>query len=123
MQTIFLATAGAIGLTIGAVATFRPKLVLVGKGVRPDDAPAIWVREVGVLIMALSLLLVLVRSEPASPAVRAILWSNALAHVGLFPIELVAWHRGAIPRLGGIVANSVLHVGFALTFVFFAITQ
>jgi hypothetical protein len=58
-----------------------------------------------------------VRSD--TPALRAVLWGNAIVHGSLLPIEIVAWHAGVITRLGGIVPNSVLLV-VASGFLFFA---
>jgi len=46
-QTLFLTIAGAVGLLIGPLAYLRPGVVLAGKGVVADPAPAVWVREVG----------------------------------------------------------------------------
>jgi len=65
-------------------------------------------------------MLLLVRDHPDSPTLRAILWSNAIVHAGLLPIEILAWRRGVISRLDGIVPNSALHVVFAASFAFFA---
>jgi hypothetical protein len=89
--------------------------------VTPDPAPSVWVREVGVLILALSAIVLLVRGQPDTPAMRAVLWGNAVVHGGLLPIEIVAWHGGVITRLDGIVPNSVLHALVAVGFVLFAL--
>jgi hypothetical protein len=119
-RRIFLTVVGTLGLVIGLVALFFPAFLLAAKGVAPDPAPSVWVREVGVLILALSAIVLLVRGQPDTPSMRAVLWGNAIVHGGLLPIEIVAWHGGVITRLDGIVPNSVLHVLVAVGFVFFA---
>jgi len=119
-RTTFLTIIGSLGLVIGLVALTAPSVLLAGKGVAPSAAPAVWVREVGVLIVALSAMLLVVRNHADSPTMRAVLWANAVVHAGLFPIEILAWHRGVITRLDGIVPNSILHLVVAAAFVVFA---
>ena len=119
-RSTFLAVVGTLGLVIGLAALCFPAVLLAGKGVPPEPAPCVWVREVGILILALSLILLLVRDQPDTPAMRAVLWGNAVVHGGLLPIEIVAWHAGVITRLDGIMPNSVLHVLLGTGFVFFA---
>ena len=116
----FLTIVGTLGLVIATIALGFPAVLLAGKGVAPEPATCVWVREVGVLILALSVVLLLVRAQPDSPTMRAVLWGNAIVHGGLFPIEILAWHGSVIPRLDGIAPNSVLHVVVATGFVFFA---
>jgi len=91
----FLTVVGTLGLVIGLVALGFPTVLLAGKGVQPEPAPSVWVREVGILILALSAILLLIRDQPDTPAMRAVLWGNAIAHGGLLPIEIVAWHAGS----------------------------
>lgn len=119
-QRTFLTIVGAIGLVIGTVALLFPAVLLASKGVLPDPAPVVWMREVGALILGLSAIVLLVRRQPDTPSLRAILWGNALVHGGLLPIEIFAWHAGVITRLDGIVPNSILHVVVSAGFVFFA---
>ena len=116
----FLGVVGTIGLLIGLVALTQPAVILAGKGVTPIAAASVWMREVGVLIVALSVIALLVRRDPDSSSMRALLWGNALVHVGLFPIEIFAWHSGIVTRLDGIVPNSLFHVLVAAGFVFYA---
>jgi hypothetical protein len=116
----FLAVIGTLGFVIGLVALCFPAVLLAGKGVAPEPAVCVWVREVGVLIVALSTILLLVRGQPDTPAMCAVLWGNAIVHGGLLPIEIIAWHGGVITRLDGIAPNSVLHAVAAIGFAFFA---
>ena len=116
----FLGIVGVIGIVIGSMALLFPAALLAGKGVSPEPAPVVWVREVGILILAMSAVVILARAQPDSPTMRAILWGNALLHAGLFPIELAAWNAGVITRVSGVAPNSVLHVVLAAGFVAFA---
>ena len=72
----FLTIVGLLGLVIGFVALAFPAVLLAGKGVPPAPAPSVWVREVGVLIIALSTIVLLVRGQPDTPAMRAVLWGT-----------------------------------------------
>ena len=83
----------------------------------------VWVREVGVLLVALGVMALLVRREPSSPALRAFLIGNSVVHLGLFPIEIVAYRSDVITLLSGIVPNSILHVVLASGFAYFAVTM
>ena len=118
-KTVLTIVAG-LGFAIGLIALCFPAVLLAGKGVPPEPAASVWVREVGVLILALSVILLLVRAEPDTPTLRAVLWGNAIVHGGLLPIEIVAWQDGIITRLGGVVPNSLLHVTLCVCFVLFA---
>jgi hypothetical protein len=94
--------------------------LLASKGVAPSAAAAVWVREVGALLVALGAMTALMRAEPDSGAMRAFLVGSALAQLGLLPIELVAYARGVITRLDGVAPNSALHVALAAGFAWFA---
>ncbi|RKH12380.1 hypothetical protein D7V97_08660 [Corallococcus sp. CA053C] len=116
----FLLLTSCIGFAVGTLALLLPEAVLASKGVTPAPAAAIWVREVGVLLLALGAVAFLVRHHPDSPTMRTLLLGNAWVHIGLFPIELAAWHAGVITRFGGIAPNSLVHLVLAAGFLFFA---
>jgi hypothetical protein len=116
----FVMLAALVGLAVGALAVLAPFALLETKGIAADPVVAVWVREVGVLILVLAIVLVGVRDEPDSRALRAIFVGNALVHLGLFPIEIAAYARGAIPNLGGIVPNSLVHVVLCAGFAYHA---
>ncbi|WP_158624997.1 hypothetical protein [Corallococcus terminator] len=119
-RTTWFTVTGCIALGVGLFATLLPDLLLEAKGVAAGPATRIWVREVGVLLLCLAVMAFLVRNHPDSPTMRALLVGNGLVHVGLFPIEIVAWHEGVISRLSGIVPNSAVHVVLAAGFFWFA---
>lgn len=116
----FLLVTAVIGLLVGTCALLLPGEFLASKGVAPLPAPMVWMREVGVLIIALGVMAYLARDEPDSPLMRAFLIGNAIVHAGLFPVELVALRSGVITRLSGVAPNTVLHVVLASAFVFYA---
>lgn len=119
----FITITAFVALAVGFFALLAPAGVLAAKGVAPGAAAAIWVREVGVLLVALGVTALLVRGEPDSRALRGYLVGSAIVHVGLFPIEIAAYLHGVITRLDGIVPNSALHVVLAGGFTYFAVTM
>lgn len=122
MSTKFvLVSTATIALAIGAWALAAPASLLASKGVAPVPATMVWVREVGVLLVALGVLAVAVRGHPDTPSLRAIFGANAIVQLGLLPIEIVAHLQGTIPTLAGIVPNSVLHAVLAATFTWCAL--
>jgi hypothetical protein len=121
-RSTFLSIGSAIALAIGSLAVALPNALLDSKGVSlPNDAAAIWVREVGMNILALGVTLFLVRRHGDSPTLRAFLFGNAILQLGLLPIEISAYQQKVITSVSGIVPNSLLHVVLASGFLLFAV--
>ncbi len=119
----FITVTALIALAVGTLAFALPAAILASKGVAPSPAAAVWVREVGALLIALGVTAALVRGEPDSGALRAFCVGNAIVHAGLFPIEIVAYVQGVITPLDGIAPNSALHVLLAGGFAYYAATM
>jgi hypothetical protein len=117
---MFLTFAGVIALAVGTMALGFPQVLLASKGVVIGPAVVVWVREVGVALLAIGVMAMLVRRAPDSAAVRAFLVGNAVLQAGLFPIEIAAYQAGTITLLSGVVPNSVLHLLLASGFSWFA---
>lgn len=118
-RSAFLAVAAAIACAVGAVALITPTVLLDAKGVT-DGAAAVWMREVGALLLAVGCLAFAVRHHAPSPTLRAVLWTNAALQLALLPIEPLAYHAGVITRLAGIAPNTVVHVLLAAGFAWHA---
>lgn len=116
----FLTLVSVVATAVGVLALTAPAALLDSKGVLPAAATKVWVREVGVLILALGIMAFLVRGAADSPTLRAFLIGNAVVQIGLFPIEIVAASAGVVTKVSGIVPNSILHVALAIGFVHFA---
>lgn len=120
-RSLFLTFSSAIALGVGILALTLPRALLDSKGVAlPNSAATVWVREVGVMIFALGVLLLLVRKHDDSPTLRAVLLGNAVTHLGLLPVELAAYHEQVLTRASGVVPNTLLHLVLALGSLFFA---
>jgi len=114
---MFLTVAATIAVVVGLVALVAPDAMLAMKGVAGDTAATVWMRQVGVLLLATGVTAALVRRHPDSPTLRAVLVGNALLQLGLLPIEPLAYAQGVIPNLAGIVPNTVVHIVLAAGFV------
>ena len=112
-RSTFFAVAGFTACAVALVALFSPATLLESKGVAPTAATCLWLRELGVLLLALGFLNLVVRHHEDSQTLRAVLLGNALVHVGLFPLEILALLAGTITRVSGIVPNSILHLVLA----------
>jgi hypothetical protein len=122
-RALFLTLGAAVAVGIGSLAVALPDVLLASKGVAlPNEAAATWVREVGVAIFALGVMMFLVRTHADSPTLRAFFVGNAIVQLGLLPIELRAYHAGVITRASGVIPSSVLHVLLASGFLVFAVT-
>jgi hypothetical protein len=119
-RTWFLGLSTLIAFAVASFALGFPDALLVGKGVVPSPATVVWVREVGVLILASGVTTLLSRRAPDSLALRGVLVGNAVVHFGLFPIELLAFNQGVISEFAGVAPNSLLHLVLSSGFVFYA---
>ncbi len=117
----FLTVVGSIALAVGALALSSPLQLLASKGAAPSPATVVWVREVGVNILALGVMSLLMRRHAPSPTLRAFFAGNAVVQLGLLPIELLAWRDGTLTQLAGVMPNSVLHAVLGVTFVVLAL--
>jgi hypothetical protein len=106
---------------IGAVAVLAPAVLLESKGVAPSAATNLWVREVGVAILASGVMTFLMRGLEDSPGLRALLIGNMVLQLGLLPIEIIGYSQGVITKLSGILPNEVLHLLLACAFGHFAL--
>lgn len=119
-RSTFLLLSAAIGSVVGLLCVLWPTGLLASKGLAPDPVADIWLRQTGVLLLAMSLLGFLVRRHPLTPTLRAVLWALALAQIGLLVVEVAAWAVGVIPGAAGIIGNCVVHLLLATGFCWFA---
>lgn len=116
-RQFFLTFSSVVAVGVAAFALCFPSRLLASKGVEADGALLVWVREVGALILAAGVTTFLVRKAPDSVALRGVLIGNAVLHLGLLPIEVVAFSTGVITKLSGVAPNSLIHVLLATGFV------
>jgi hypothetical protein len=102
---------GCAALAIGSFALTMPSVLLVDvKLAEPSAAANVMARTVGVLIMSMGFLSVRVRGDEDSPTLRSVVIANLLLHLGLLPIDPLAYASGAFRALGSFVPNTVLHL-------------
>jgi hypothetical protein len=116
----FLTFSSVVAFGVAIFALCFPGGLLAGKGVEPERALLVWVREVGALILAAGVTTFLSRKAPDGVALRSVLIGNAVLHLGLLPIELMAFSAGIITKLSGVAPNSLLHALLAVGFVTYA---
>ena len=116
-RTRFLGFSAIVALGVGSGALIDPAGFLGSKGIHGNAAAEVWMREVGILLLAVGVIAWSVRSHPDSPTLRAFLWGNALLQGLLLPVEIWAYANGTITSLAGIVPNSVLHLLLGAGFV------
>jgi hypothetical protein len=112
----------AVGVLVGVLAVLRPGQFLESKGATVAPAAVLWMRQVGVLIFAQGLTAFLLRNEPLGPATRAFLTGAGVTQLGLLPLEIAGYVRGALTKLRGIVPNSVLHAVLGVVLLYRAFT-
>ena len=119
-RQLFLTLSAVVALAVAVLALGFPGSLLTGKGVEPTPALLVWVREVGALILAAGVTSFLVREAPDSVAMRGVLLGNALLHIALLPIELIAFGQGVIRNPVGVVPNSLVHIVLASGYLTYA---
>jgi hypothetical protein len=122
-RELFLTIVSGIATGIGVFAVILPGRLLSSKGVAPNAALHVWVREVGILLLAIGVTAFLVRGQPNSPTLRAFLVCNAIVQVGLLPIEVIGYVRGVLTKISGVVPNTILHIVLAASFIYYATTM
>ncbi|MEV4512289.1 hypothetical protein AB0K00_25405 [Dactylosporangium sp. NPDC049525] len=82
-RAVFLTVVAGVAVCIGGFAAALPHRLLDSKGVTPTAAANVWGREVGVLIAAVGVTAFLVRDQPDSPTLRALLIGNVIVQLRL----------------------------------------
>lgn len=117
----FLIIIPFIAMTIGSIALFFPALFLESKGVTNNPAAAVWMSQVGILLLATGLILFLTRNTVDYNVLKSIFIGNILIQVGLLVIELIAYNKGIITEVSGIIPNCVFHVILTCGFVYYTL--
>jgi hypothetical protein len=69
------------------------------------------------LLLFAGSLSLMVRGDPPSPTLRAVLIANAALQLMLLPIDPMAYAQGAFTTLGSFLPNLVLHSTLAIGFL------
>ena len=117
----FLLIVSPIALIIGSSALFFPAMLLESNGVISSHETQVWMREVGVLLIAMSIILFLSHNQDDSRSLRAILIGNFVVQIGLFLVELLAFQNGIIKDISGIAPNGILHIILSVGFLYFTV--
>ena len=115
----FLGIASFIAVAVGTFALIFPGILLESKGVAENAAANVWVREVGILLIAVGTAAFLYRSHEDSPTLKAVFIGNIILQLGLLTIEPIAYANGIITKLSGIVPNTILHALLASGFAYY----
>lgn len=118
-RAAFLTVAALIALAVGTFALTFPALLLESKGVIPNLATQLWMRETGLLLMALGGINWIMRNYVDSSALSALLKVNICVQAGLFVIEAIGYKDGIISQLSGVAPNLSLHILLASGFIYF----
>ena len=120
-RSTFLTITAFIALFIGFAALFFPAVLLESKGVVNNPAANVWMSEVGVLLLAIGVIVFLIRKEPDSLALKAILTGIIVIQSGLLLVEIAAYSKGIIIEISGIIPNSIIHTGLIIGLAYYLI--
>lgn len=115
----FLTISSLIALAVGLFALVAPELLLQSKGVVVNAGTTIWVREVGVMLIAVGITVFMVRNHADSSTLKAVLLGNVVVQIGLLVIEPLAYFAGIITKLAGIAPNTMIHMLLGSGFCYF----
>jgi hypothetical protein len=117
-KTLLTLTA-VTALLVGFFALFAPGVLLEHvKYADPSAAANVMGRTVGIVLIAVGVLDFLVRDQPDSPAMRAILVANLVLQIAILPIDPIAYACGVFRTLGSFVPNTILHILLASGFAY-----
>jgi hypothetical protein len=122
-RNLFLGSAGGIALVIGLMAALLPETFLALKGVAPIASTVLWMRETGLLLVALGGFAFAVRKLPPSPFMFRFLAVNVAVQLGLLTFEIVAYKAGILTGWASIVPSSLLNVMLAVGFLLCLLNQ
>jgi hypothetical protein len=118
-RAAFLSVAAWIALAVGTFALIFPALLLESKGVVPNVATQLWMRETGMLLMALGGMNWILRNTDDSCTLIWLFWVNIGVQAGLFAMEAIGYSDGVISKLSGVAPNLSLHMLLASGFIYF----
>jgi hypothetical protein len=118
-RQVFLTLASIIAFSVGIVALLFPNIILESKGVTPLEGTLVWMRETGLLLLTIGIIILAVRKHKTSETLKAILFGNIIIQIGLFVIELLAYFNSVITKPSGIIPNLALHILLATRFIHF----
>jgi hypothetical protein len=118
-RATFLTIAAMIALAVGTFAFTFPALLLESKGVIPNAATQLWMRETGALLMALGGINWSMRKNDDSSTLTWLLLVNIGVQTGLFAMEAIGYADGVISKLSGVAPNLLLHMLLAIGFIYF----
>lgn len=111
-----LAVNACVALAVGSLALLAPATLLEAKGTFPEPAALAMARTVGVLLVCLALLSALARRWTSHEARRGLFLTFAAVHLGLLPLDPLAYLSGTFQGLGSFVPNSLVHIALGLSF-------
>lgn len=107
-RPVFFIILVIIGLIFSALMLVIPTTLAIGTGLTGSAENAVLFRNIGGLILGLTLCNFLVRNEPDSPALAAILWMNLVVHVMAILADLSGYAQGAL-ALQNFLPGAVIH--------------
>jgi len=122
-RNAFLGIAGSVALLVGLMATLLPETFLVLKGVVPIEATVLWMRETGLLLLALGGFAFLARSLAPSLFTFGYLVVNVLVQLGLLTFEILAYNSGILTGWASVVPSSLLNAILGAGFFWCAVRQ
>lgn len=115
----FLTIASAVSLLFSAYMIAAPGKMMEGMGVGPNAGTNVVLQAMSVMLLSIAVMTFLARKDPGSQALRAILIGNVVMHTVALPIDWIAYAQGVFTQLSGILPGTIIHVIFALGFIYF----
>ena len=118
-SSTFLLLSAFIAAIFGGLMIFAPASAADAFGLASDPEKCILLRWLGVLILGTALLNFLVRNDPPSPTLRAVLVFNGAFHALTLGVDVLTAAQGVLP-IGKLVPGLVVHSLFAVGSFFYA---
>ncbi|MFN8352969.1 MAG: hypothetical protein U0Y10_00860 [Spirosomataceae bacterium] len=115
----FLTISAVVGAFFAVYMLLAPNKMMESLGTSPSDSANVVLQATSVMLLSISAMTFLSRSDGGSLALRAILIGNIVMHVVALPIDWIAYEQGIFTQISGIIPGTVTHLVFAVGFVYF----
>jgi predicted permease len=113
-RSVFFIILVIVGLIFSGLMLFMPTTLATGSGLSGSAETALLFRNIGGIILGVTLCNFLVRNHPDSPTLAAVLWMNLALHVMAILADLTGLQQGVLTIatfLPGAVIHAILAFG------------
>jgi hypothetical protein len=115
----FLTIAAAVGALFALYMIAAPAKMMEGMGSEQSDTTNIVLQAMSIMLLSIAVMTFFARKDEGSIALRGIFIGSIVMHITLIPIDWIAYQKGIFTQISGIVPGTVIHIVFAIGFIYY----